>query len=125
MAMFNTKGNGLTKINLHRWKFMEENICCMVRSPLYFEFFNCNQILIADLYSQQLQSVHETLLRKCPTLINRRNIVLLSDYTKTFSKNHARKNIGFRLVCSTPSTIFPRPCTKQFPSFSFSIKCTE
>ena len=34
-------------------------------------------------------------------------------------------NIGFRLVCSTPSTIFIRPCTKWFPSFSFSTKCSE
>ena len=36
-----------------------------------------------------------------------------------------RKNIGFRLVCSTPSTIFTRPCTKCFPSFLFVTKCSE
>ena len=34
-------------------------------------------------------------------------------------------NIGFRLVCSTPSTIFIRPYTKWFPSSSFSTKCSE
>ena len=34
-------------------------------------------------------------------------------------------NIGLRLVCSTPSTIFIRPYTKWFPSFSFSTKCSE
>ena len=36
-----------------------------------------------------------------------------------------RKNIGFRLICSSPSTIFSRPCTKWFPSLSFSTKCSE
>ena len=43
----------------------------------------------------------------------------------TFSKNHAGKIIAFRLVCSTPSTIFNRPCTKWFQSFLFSINCFE
>ena len=36
---------------------------------------NCNQTLNADLYSQQLQYVHEN-LRKYPSLINRRNVLL-------------------------------------------------
>ena len=38
----------------------------------------------------------------------------------TFNKNHAGKNIEFRQVCFTPPTIFTRPCTKKFPSFSFT-----
>ena len=42
-----------------------------------------------------------------------------------FSKIHPRKNIGFRLVIFTLSTIFIRPCTEWFSSFSFSTKCSQ
>ena len=37
----------------------------------HFEFFNHNQILNADLCSQQLQRVHENFLRNRPTLVQR------------------------------------------------------
>ena len=48
---------------------------------------NCNQTLNIDLYSKQLQLVHENLIRKCPTLINGRNIVFLH---KNISSHSAR-----------------------------------
>ena len=62
---------------------------------IHFEFLNYNQMLNADLYSQQLQHMHGN-LRKCTTFVNRRNLVLLYHDSATFSKNHAEKNIGFR-----------------------------
>ena len=35
-------------------------------SIIHFEFLNCNQTLNADLYTEQLQHVHENPLRKMP-----------------------------------------------------------
>ena len=46
-------------------------------SIIYFEFLNPSQALNADLYFQQVQRVHENLLRTCPMLINKRNIDLM------------------------------------------------
>ena len=36
----------------------------------------------ADLYIQQLQRVHQSLLKKRPALVNRKNVVLLHDNTR-------------------------------------------
>ena len=46
---------------------------------IYFEFLNHNWTFNADLCYQQQQHVHENLLRKCPALINWRNVVLLHE----------------------------------------------
>ena len=40
-------------------------------------------------------------------------------------KKITKKNTGFRLVCSTQSTIFIKLFTKWFPSFSFLAKCSK
>ena len=52
---------------------------CKVRSLHYYSFrvlSHHNQILNVGLYSKQRQCVHENVLRKCPTLVNRRNVLL-------------------------------------------------
>ena len=58
---------------------------------IHLEFLNCNQTLNADLYSQQLQRVHETLLRKFSMFIIWRNVVLLFDNTKLHSVRIVQK----------------------------------
>ena len=53
---------------------------------IHFEFLNHNHTLNADLYSQQLQRVHENLKKKkSPTFINRRNVMLLHDNKRQHS----------------------------------------
>ena len=105
---------------------MEKKLWCVWLdhfSIIHFEFLNYNQIFNSDLYSQQLQLVHEN-LRKCLALINKRNIVLLNDNTRLYSARITQKNIESKLVYSTLSTIFTRPCTKWFPSL-FSPEYSE
>ena len=74
MMMLTAKGSGLTQMNLfsliQRWSFMEEKLGCVLGGFTTVEFFNCNQTLYADLYSQQLQSVYENFLRKRFALVN-------------------------------------------------------
>ena len=43
------------------------------RDIIHFELFNQNETVIADLYIQQLQHVHQSFLEKHPALINRKN----------------------------------------------------
>ena len=83
------------------------------RSIIDFEFLKRNQILNADLYSQQLQHVHENLGEKlCNSLITQSHIQLES----------CRKIVGFRRVCTTQCIILTRPSTNWFPSLLFSKK---
>ena len=62
-------------------------------SIIPFEFLNCNQTLNANLNSQQLQHSHENLLRKCPTLVNRRNVAFLYDNAKPPSARITQEKI--------------------------------
>ena len=55
------------------------------RGIIPFHFLNRSQIPNADLYLQQLQRVHENLLRKRSILVNWRNIVLLTENTRRYS----------------------------------------
>ena len=55
-------------------------------------------------------------------IVSRRNVLL---HDRPHSARIRGKNIGLRLVCSSTSTIFTRPFTKWFSSFSFSTKCSE
>ena len=49
------------------------------RGIIHFELLNRNETVTADLYLQQLQHVHQSLLEKRPALVNRKNVVLLHD----------------------------------------------
>ena len=49
------------------------------RSIIHFKLLNHNGSVTANVYIQQLQRVHQSLLEKLPTLINRKNVVLLHD----------------------------------------------
>ena len=73
----------------------------------------CKLILLtAAMYSWKF-------LRKCSSFTNKRNFVFLHDNVRPHS---ARIIPG---VSFTPSTILTRPCTKWFPSFLLSTKCSE
>ena len=50
--------------------------CCAI---IHFELLIHNETVTADLYIQQLQLVHQSLLKKRPALVNRKNVVLLHD----------------------------------------------
>ena len=60
---------------------------------LFILFLNHNQTLNADLYSQQLLCVHKNLLRKCLALVNKKNIVLLSDNARPHSARIIQEKI--------------------------------
>ena len=47
------------------------------RGIIHFELLNRNETVTADVYFQQLQRVHQSLLEKRPALVNRKNVVLL------------------------------------------------
>ena len=66
------------KAELHSRKIM---LCVWWdrRGIIHFELLNRNETVTADLYVQQLQRVHQSLLEKRPTLVNRKNVVLLHD----------------------------------------------
>ena len=92
--------------------------CCII----YFEFVNFNQILNADWQTAILNSCNmyiKVFLRKCPIFIKRRNFIPHS------TRIRREKNIVFKLVRSIPSTIFTRLCSKWFPPFLSSTKCSE
>ena len=105
---------------------MEEKLCCMndeiIEVLLILRFLNHYETLNWYLYSKLQQRVHGNLLRKRPHLLIGEMLCFLTktqDHTQQVS---FRKNIGCRLVCSTLSTIFTRPCLKWFPSFSYHYK---
>ena len=75
------KSSGWIRMNLHslsqRQNFIEVMLCVWWDhyGIIHFQLVNRNQTLNIDLYSQQPQHVHGNFLKKCPVLINRRNIV--------------------------------------------------
>lgn len=50
-----------------------------MKGVIYFKFLNVNQTITADVYSQQLQRLHEVLLEKRPDLVNQKDVILLHD----------------------------------------------
>ncbi len=50
-----------------------------MKGVIYFEFLDVNQTITADVYSQQLQRLHEVLLEKRPNLVNQKDVILLHD----------------------------------------------
>ena len=81
--------NGMMKINLRnmpkKWFFMGKKLCCVWRdhrSIIHFKFLNRSQTHIADLYFQRPRRVHESILRKRPSLMIRKYIVILLDNTR-------------------------------------------
>ena len=107
---------------------------CMVKSPWYYSFW------VFKLQSDSLcRFIHSTTAmcewksKKTPPLVNRRNVLLLHDNVRLHLARIMQEKIAFRLVYSTPSTIFTRRCTKWFPFFFFfffffflfSTKCSD
>ena len=90
--------------------------CCII----HFMFLNDNQTLNADLYFQQLQHVHENLLRKCFALIWRGNIVLLHDNTKPHSVRIKQEKI---LDLSWSVLLHP-PYLPDFLPSDFHVFCS-
>ena len=133
ITKFNTKGSELTRMHPHslpqRQSFMGKKLCYMygrITMVLFILSFSTVIRHSMQTYSQLLQYVHENLLRKHQTLFNRRNIVLLHENARSHSARIMQeKNIGFWMICSTPSIIYTRLCIKYFSSFLFSTKCSE
>ena len=50
-------------------------------------------MVTADLYIEQLQCVHQNLLKKCPTLVNWKSVVLLDDNARTHTARVMQKNL--------------------------------
>ena len=91
--------------------FIEEKLCCVyngITSVLFlFRFLNNDQILNADLCSQQLQRVHEN-LRKSPALVKGRKLHfsrIMQVYI--LQESRRKRNTWFRLVCSNSSLYSP------------------
>jgi hypothetical protein len=47
-----------------------------MKSIIYFELLNQNQIITSDINSQQLDSLHPALLERHPYFINRKGVIL-------------------------------------------------
>ena len=71
---------------------------------VHFEFLNYNQIINADLYTHYLQYVHENLQREHPTLVKRRNIVLLM-----VNKSHHPAKISQEKILDLGWSVLPNP----------------
>ena len=112
MTMFNAKGSGLSRMNFYslplKRHFMEGKWCCVygVRSLQYYSFW------VFKLWSNIMQTYTLNRFNVC---IKIKEIDPHSSIGETLcysvitqGKNHTRKNIEFRLVCSTPSIIFSR-----------------
>ena len=94
---------------------------CIIGSPWYYEIWVLKPQSDTQ-YSQQRQCVHENLLRKCLTLINRRNIVLLYDNAKPHSARITQeKNIKWSVLPHPPN--LPDVAPSDFHLFFFSTKC--
>ena len=53
-----------------------------LKGIIYFEFLNSNETIDSTLYSQQLISLKDSLIKKRPSLVNRKEIFLLHDNSK-------------------------------------------
>ena len=74
------------------------------RGIIHFELLNRNETVTADLYVQQLQRVHQSLLEKRPALVNRKNVVLLHDNARPHTARVTQENV-LELGCS----VLPHP----------------
>ena len=75
-------------------------------SIIHFELLNHNEIVTADFYVQQLQRIHQSLLKKHPALVNRKNVVLLHDNARPHAARVTYEHVfGAWLACSTSPTI--------------------
>ena len=108
------------KAELHGRKFMLFALWDH-RGIIPFEFLNCNQSLDTNLYYQNpamwsSKKTTDTRQEK------KRLFMIIQSHIKQESR---RKNIEFRLDCSTRLTIFAIPCSKWFSPFSFFTKFSE
>ena len=109
--------------------FVEEKLCCVydeiTSGIIHFKFLNywhsiqtytVNRWNVCTWSLQRKHSSQESIEKCCASAWLCKVI---------FGKNHTGKNIGFRLIYSSPSTQFIRPCIKWFSSFLFSTKCFQ
>ena len=92
----------------------------MMESLPYYSFWVFK--LLSDIQYGHILNSYNVCMKiflEHPALINRRNVVLLHDNARPLSPRITQKrNVGFRQDGSNPSTIFTRPYTKWFSSFS-------
>lgn len=100
----------LTRINLYNWHPKAEfhwkmlYMSCVCHSIIHLGFLKCNEILIAHLYIQQLQHVHQSFNKKYTA--RQQGKCPISQCKATYGKNYVGKNCGIHLVYSTWATIF-------------------
>ena len=75
------------------------------RGIFHFELLNRNEMVTADLYVQQLQYVHQSLLEERPALVNRKNVVLLHDNARPHTARVTQEHF-LELGCSTSPTTY-------------------
>ena len=103
-------------------------LVCSTQSTIFIRPYTIVISIFFILYKMLWMTTNIGLRLVCSTPINHIHQTLyqvISIFFILYKMLWMTTNIGFRLVCSTPSTMFIRPYTKWFPSFSFSTKCSE
>ena len=63
------------------------------RGVVWFELLKNNQTITAEVYSQQLQRLHDELVKKRPALVNRKGVILLHDNARPHVAKITQKKI--------------------------------
>ena len=64
-----------------------------LKGIVYYEFLDSNETINGDVYSSQLISLHECLIKKRPALVNRKKIFFLHDNAKPHTSKNVKKTI--------------------------------
>ena len=115
ITIFNAKGNELIRMNTavfykRRISWQKSYVVVIVELPQYYSFSvfkpqSDNQCIYSgNLCMKILENVTRLSMREtlCFSLKN----------AKSYSARMTQENIGFRLICSIPYTIFTRHCNK-------------
>jgi len=75
------------------------------RQVVHYELIPPGKTITADLYLQQLQRVHRALRQKKPTLVNRKDVLVLHDNAKSHVAKRTRETLqqlGWESLCHAP-----------------------
>ena len=91
---------------------------------IHWEFVPNGRAVDADIYSQQLDRIHEILRRRYPVLVNRNSSFAAGQCETPYCTNNHDKNseIGRNRTASTPS-IRPWSCAIRLPSVLTMAHC--
>ena len=106
-------------------EFNESKVMLCVRwncSDTDLQFLNCNQTLNVDLYPQQLQCVHENLLRKQPILVNMKIVDTAGPHSARITQE---KIMDLDWSVLLHPIYSPDRVSSDFYLFFFSTKCSK